>query len=76
MALAPSTPLSAAVFERQRELEEALASSEAAVDERARLLSRAKAALETLHAELLRARADAAAYQAEVRAVRRGVTRQ
>ena len=63
----PLTPLTAGVYARQRELEEALSAHEAVADERGRMLSRAKSALEALHAELLRTRAEAAAYQAQVR---------
>jgi hypothetical protein len=64
---APLSPLTAGVFARQRELEEALAARESDCDERGRLLARAKAAIETLHAELLRTRRDAEAYRTEVR---------
>ncbi len=61
------SPLTAGVFERQRELEEALSAKEEIVDERGRLLFRAKAAIEQLHAELQRTRREAEAYQTEAR---------
>ena len=73
--MAALTPLSAGVYERQRELENALAASEGALDERGRLLHKAKGALEALHAELTRTRRDAETAQAEVRAPRARETR-
>jgi hypothetical protein len=66
--MAQHSPLSASVFERQRELEEALAAKEDVLDERGRLLFKAKAAIEALHSELMRTRREADAYQSEVRA--------
>jgi chromosome segregation ATPase len=64
------SPLTAGVFERQRELEEALAAKEDVLDERGRLLFKAKAAIEALHSELMRTRREADAYQSEARACR------
>jgi hypothetical protein len=66
--MAAHSPLSASVFERQRELEEALAAKEDVLDERGRLLFKAKAAIEALHSELMRTRREADAYQSEARA--------
>ena len=64
-ALPMSTP--AAPYVQVRDLEAALREREDALEERGRLLGRAKAAVEQLHTELERQRREAEEYKAQAR---------